>query len=217
MFKLFHLKLRIQVRSFEMGNILSKIEHFSKVSLTIMMCVVIGWGIFLSPATARESTQMTQERFVLRSIGSVHKANGLTTLVLKKDVEPALKGLDGFSHVWVMWWFDRSDTPKKRSVLQVHPRGNRKNPLTGVFACRSPFRPNLIALSLCRVLSVKNHVVEIDKIDAFANTPILDLKPYIPGYDSAEASVPDWLMSREKTIDKNVGDYSKQVVTPHRQ
>ena len=96
--------------------------------------------------------------------------------------------------------------PKKRSVLQVHPRGNRGNPLTGVFACRSLVRPNLIALSLCQVLSVKNNVVEIDKIDAFANTPILDLKPYIPGYYSAEASVPDWLMNREKTIDKNAGD-----------
>lgn len=89
--------------------------------------------------------------------------------------------------------------------------------MTGVFACRSPFRPNLIALSLCRVLSVKNNVVEIDKIDAFANTPILDLKPYIPGYDSAEASVPDWLMNREKTIDKNAGDRSEQDVTPNRQ
>jgi len=200
-----------------MGNILCKIEHFSKVSLTVMMCVVIGWGILLSSATAGESKQMTEKRFALKPIGSVHKANGLTTLVLKKDVEPALHGLDGFSHVWVLWWFDRSDTPKKRSVLQVHPRGNRRNPLTGVFACRSPFRPNLIALSLCRVLSVKNNVVEIDKIDAFANTPILDLKPYIPGYDSAEASVPDWLMNREKTIDKNAGDRSEQDVTPNRQ
>ena len=186
-----------------------KIEHFTKVSLTVMMCVVIGWGMLLGSATARESNQMAEKRFVLKPIGSVHKANGLTTLVLKKDVEPALKGLNGFSHVWVLWWFDRSDTPKKRSVLQVHPRGNRKNPLTGVFACRSPVRPNLIALSLCRVLSVTNNMVEIDKIDAFSDTPILDLKPYIPGYDSAKASIPDWLKDCNKAADKNAKDTSK--------
>jgi tRNA-Thr(GGU) m(6)t(6)A37 methyltransferase TsaA len=167
------------------------------------MCVSIVLLVLLCSATACESEQMTEKQFILRPIGSVHKENGHTTLVLNKKVEPALLGLDGFSHVWVFWWFDRNDTPKKRSVLQVHPRGNSKNPLTGVFACRSPARPNLIALTLCRVLSVKGNVVEIDKIDAFSDTPILDLKPYIPGFDSAKASVPDWLKNRKKAIDKD--------------
>jgi len=48
-----------------------------------------------------------------------------------------VRGLDGWSHVWVFWWFDRNDIPAKRSILQVHthPMGNKKNPLTGVFAC----------------------------------------------------------------------------------
>jgi tRNA-Thr(GGU) m(6)t(6)A37 methyltransferase TsaA len=165
------------------------------------MCIMIVLFL-LSSATAQEMEQMTEKQFILRPIGAVHKENGHTTLVLNKKVEPALLGLDGFSHVWVLWWFDRNDTPKKRSVLQVHPRGNIKNPLTGIFACRSPARPNLIALTLCRVLSVKGNVVEIDKIDAFSDTPILDLKPYIPSCDSAKASVPDWLKNRKKAIDK---------------
>ena len=163
------------------------------VTIIVTMCVVIGAGILLCPAPAQESEQMTERQFIVTPIGSVHKESGRTTLVLNKDLEPALRGLDGFSHVWVLWWFDRNDTQEKRSILQVHPRGNRNNPLTGVFACRAPVRPNLVALSLCRVLAVKDNVVEIDGIDAFANTPILDLKPYIPGYDSATASVPDWL------------------------
>lgn len=139
---------------------------------------------------------MSEKQFILRSIGSVHKAKGSTNLVLNKDLQPALKGLDGFSHVWVFWWFDQSDTPNKHSTLQVHPRRNRNNPLTGVFACRSPVRPNLIGLTLCRIMSVKNNVVEIDKIDASTDTPILDLKPYIPGTDFAEGSVPGWLEDR---------------------
>jgi tRNA-Thr(GGU) m(6)t(6)A37 methyltransferase TsaA len=175
-------------------------------AIIVTMCFVIGWSGLLGSATARESDPIIEKQFVLKPVGKVHKANGITTLVINKNVAPALQGLDGFSHVWVLWWFDRSDTPKKRSVLQVHPRGNRKNPLTGVFACRSPVRPNLIALSLCRVLSVTNNVVEIESIDAFSHTPILDLKPYIPGYDSAEASIPDWLKDCNRAVDKHPKD-----------
>jgi tRNA-Thr(GGU) m(6)t(6)A37 methyltransferase TsaA len=149
-------------------------------------------------AAAGEAEQMSQKEFTLRPIGLVEKDGERTTLVLDDDAAPALLGLDGFSHVWVFWWFDANDTPEKRAVRQVHPRGDRDNPLTGVFACRSPARPNLIALTLCRVLSVKGNVVEIDRIDAFDKTPLLDLKPYIPGYDSAEASVPDWVGRPER-------------------
>lgn len=159
---------------------------------------------------------MTGEQFILRPIGFVHKENEQTTLVLNKNVEPALRGLNSFSHVWVLWWFDRNDTPKKRSILQVHPRGNRKNPLTGVFACCSPARPNLIGLTLCRVLSVKDNVVEIDKIDAFANTPILDLKAYIPSCDSAKASVPDWLKNCKEVFDADVRKHDEQTDSPEK-
>ncbi len=120
------------------------------------------------------------KKYILRPIGRVKLEKKRTLLVLSKDLEPALQGLDGFSHVWVLWWFDRNDKPKKRPVLQVHPKGDKNNPLMGVFACHTPLRPNPIGQTLCQVLSVKENVVEIDKIDAFKNTPILDLKPYIP-------------------------------------
>jgi len=137
------------------------------------------------------------DQFIVKPIGSVQKSNGSTKLVLNKNVAPALQGLEGFSHVWVFWWFDQNDTPENRSILQVHPQGNRENPLTGVFACRSPSRPNPVALTLCRILSVKENTIEIEKIDAFANTPIIDLKPYIPSGDSADSSFPDWLKKPE--------------------
>ncbi len=57
--------------------------------------------------------------------------------------------MDQWPHVQVIWWFDQKDTPQRRAILQVHPRGNPQNPLTGVLACRAPVRPNLIALSPC--------------------------------------------------------------------
>ena len=100
--------------------------------------------------------------------------------------------------MWVLYWFDRNDTPSKRAVLQVHPRGNRRNPLTGVFATRSPVRPNLIALSLCRIVAIEKTVVQVEKIDAFDNTPILDLKPYIPQIDAPRKPprLPDWISGK---------------------
>lgn len=136
---------------------------------------------------------MTERQFTLEPIGSVQKPGRHTRLVVDKSFEPGLLGLEDFSHVWVFWWFDQNDIPEKRATLQVHPRGNRNKPLTGVFATRSPARPNLIALSLCRILSIKGNIIGIDHIDARAGTPVLDIKPYIPDNDFAEASVPDFI------------------------
>jgi tRNA-Thr(GGU) m(6)t(6)A37 methyltransferase TsaA len=113
--------------------------------------------------------------------------------VLDKKYAPGLLGLDGFSHIYMFWWFDQNDTPQKRAILQVHPRGNRENPLTGVFATRSPFRPNLIAMTLCKIVSIQDNTIEIETTDAFDGTPVLDIKPFLPGYDTAnDAQVPDW-------------------------
>jgi len=70
----------------------------------------------------------------------------------------------------------RNDTQEKRSNFQVRPRGDRKNPLRGVFATHSPVRPNLAAMSQCKIISVKDNVIEIESVDAFPDTPVLDRK-----------------------------------------
>ncbi len=133
--------------------------------------------------------------FELYPVGKVKRKGTSVSLHVFEKYKDALKGLDGFSHAFVLYWFDRNDTPEKRSILQVHPRGNKKNPLTGIFACRAPVRPNLIALSLCKIISVKNNIVYIENIDALNDSPILDIKPYIPNIDHIikDVRVPDWL------------------------
>jgi len=142
---------------------------------------------------AEELPPRQSATFAVHPIGVVKKIEGRTLIVLDKKYQPALLGLDLFSHVYVVWWFNRNDTPEGRATLQVHPMGNRTNPVTGVFATRSPRRPNLIALTLCKIVSVEANVVEIEAIDAFADTPVLDIKPFIPGYDSAAgARSPEW-------------------------
>ena len=148
----------------------------------------------LSAQNANGEDMSAGVRYTLRPIGIVKKGAGKTTLVIDKKFQPALLGLDGFSHVVVFYWFDKNDTPQKRSILQVHPRGNRANPLTGVFATRAPVRPNLIAMTVCKIVSVEGNRVEVDKIDAFPDTPLLDLKPYIPRLDSVpDAKTPKWV------------------------
>ena len=115
--------------------------------------------------------------YQVHPVGWVRKHDGRTTIEIEPQYRDALLGVDQLDAIWVLYWFDRNDTPAQRSVLQVHPRRNPANPLRGVFATRAPVRPNLIALSRCRVLSVKGTVIEIDGIDAFADTPVLDIKP----------------------------------------
>jgi len=125
---------------------------------------------------AAEEQRPADKEFKVHPIGYVRKAEGRTTIVLDKKYEPALLGVEDLEHIWVLWWFDRNDTPQKRSILQVHPRGNPANPIRGVFATHSPVRPNLIAMTKCKVVSVKGNVIEIESIDAFPDTPVLDIK-----------------------------------------
>ena len=123
-----------------------------------------------------DAQEQQVKKFTVHPIGWVRKTEGCTTIVVDKKYQPALLGLEQFSEVWVLYWFDRNDTPEKRSVLQVHPGGNPDNPIRGVFATHSPVRPNLIAMTRCKIISVKDNVIEIEKIDAFPDTPVLDLK-----------------------------------------
>jgi len=124
----------------------------------------------------RKQEQMATDAFTVYPIGTVSREDGHTYLVIDKRYLPALMGLEGFSHVTVLYWFHLNDTPEKRAVLQVHPQGKKENPMRGVFATHSPMRPNLIAISRCKILSVKDNVIEVESIDAFDKTPIIDLK-----------------------------------------
>jgi tRNA-Thr(GGU) m(6)t(6)A37 methyltransferase TsaA len=147
----------------------------STLVLLLVLSVLGIWSAKTGGASDHEPGK-APKKFTVYPIGWIRKAEGRTTIVVDKKYQEGLLGLDKFSEVWVLYWFDRNDTPEKRSILQVHPRGDKKNPKRGVFATHSPVRPNLIAMTRCKIISVKENVIEIDKIDAFADTPVLDLK-----------------------------------------
>lgn len=127
-------------------------------------------------------------------VGVVRKKNGKAWIDIDEKYSDALLGLDGFSHINVFYWFHQNDTPENRRVLQVHPRRDQNNPLTGVFATHSPMRPNLIAFSLCKILSIRKNTIDIDEIDALDGSPVIDIKCYIPSTRSfSDLRLPDWV------------------------
>lgn len=147
-------------------------DRFVK-SLLLILCCWLHGPVFAAGGPG----EGVEPAYQVHPIGWVRKAQGRTTIEVDERYLPALLGVDQLDSIWVLYWFDRNDTPQQRAILQVHPRRNPDNPLRGVFATRAPVRPNLIALSRCRVLSVRGNVIEIDDIDAFADTPVLDIKP----------------------------------------
>lgn len=156
-------------------------------------------GVGRLQADAAAEPVGASKKFELHPIGIVEKGDNWARIRIFDPFVDGLLGLQEWSHVNVFYWFDQNDVPQKRSILQVHPQANQANPLTGVFACRAPVRPNLIALSVCRVLTVEKNLVTLDQIDAFAGTPILDLKPFIPpDAPVKDLRVPAWAKGPKK-------------------
>ena len=135
-----------------------------------------------------------KDLFEIIPVGMVHKKDQSVFIEIDEAYGDGLLGLDQFSHILVFAWFHENDTPEKRKTLRVHPRGDKANPLTGVFATRSPARPNLIALFTCEILSIEGNVIYVKDIDAIHGTPVIDIKPYIPRMDAVSgARVPGWV------------------------
>jgi len=166
------------------------VKHFGFGIMAVVIAGIAVWFSAVSAASEKSSKSpetappkkggrgaaTTADEFKLYRIGTVKKDGKRTTIVLKKKYQDGLLRFEKLSHVTVIYWFDRNDTPERRAILKVHPGGNRNNPLTGVFATHSPVRPNLIAITRCKIISVKDNVIEINGIDAFPDSPVLDLK-----------------------------------------
>lgn len=107
---------------------------------------------------------------------------GEVTAVIRFDAErfgpEALAGLDAFSHLEVVYHFDRVPEEKIETGAR-HPRGNTDWPLVGIFAQRGKNRPNRLGVSRCRLLRVDGLDVHVQGLDAVDGTPVLDLKPYL--------------------------------------
>jgi tRNA-Thr(GGU) m(6)t(6)A37 methyltransferase TsaA len=130
---------------------------------------------------------------------------GLPAVVeILPEYRTALSGLSKCSHIWVLCWFDRAD----RSVLRARPRKiSGALPERGVFATRSPDRPNPVALTCARIVSTNGLKIKLAGLDAIDGTPVVDIKPYSVGTDSVPcASKPDYSVKYKVVSDNFIAN-----------
>jgi len=116
----------------------------------------------------------------------------VSDIVVDSSLTEALDGLDQFSHIIVLYWMHQLSADRPLP-LKVHPMGKPELPLVGRFATRSPSRPNPVGQAMVRLLERRGNILKVKGLDAIDGTPVIDIKPYIPGYDSAsDAKAPQW-------------------------
>ncbi|MFJ6602408.1 SAM-dependent methyltransferase [Streptomyces lydicus] len=149
-------------------------------------------------------SENTTDEVVLRPVGRVVGGRseirdddwGPVSAVIRLDAAQfgpdALAGLDDFSHLEVVYHFDRVPVEKMETGAR-HPRGNTDWPLVGIFGQRGKNRPNRLGVSRCRLLRTDGLDVHVQGLDAVDGTPVLDIKPYMAEFGPLGAtSQPDW-------------------------
>ena len=118
---------------------------------------------------------------------------GISKLIIKEEYKDCLDGIEDFSHIMVLYWSHRIND-EERYVTKVHPAGQKEYPLVGVFATRSPARPNPICVTTVQLLERKDNVLKVKSLDAIDGSPIIDIKVHHPPYDSpSNVKVADWM------------------------
>lgn len=113
----------------------------------------------------------------------------------------ALRGLEGFSHVWLIWEFSESVTEQFQPTVRPPRLGG--NARIGVFATRSPFRPNPLGLSCVKLESLEKGAITVSGADLMNGTPIFDIKPYIPYADCHPEAYEGYATKPGKVLDVN--------------
>lgn len=147
--------------------------------------------------------------YQVHPIGTIKNNEEGACIILEPKYIPALQGLDGFSHLNVFWWFSDFDTEEARAVLQTPQPYKNAPDIMGIFATRSPIRPNPLALTTSEIINIdcEKGIIQIAYTDANDGTPVLDLKPYTPSMDRVESpGVPDWCSKWPKNTETS-GDF----------
>ncbi len=118
----------------------------------------------------------------------------VSEIVVDSRLTEALDGLEEFSHIIVIYWIHQVPAPGQVPT-KIHPRGRQELPLVGLFATRTPYRPNPVGVTTVRLLQRQGNILKVEGLDAIDSTPVIDIKPYIPGLDAVtEAKVPSWVI-----------------------
>ncbi|RQW04534.1 S-adenosylmethionine-dependent methyltransferase [candidate division KSB1 bacterium] len=138
---------------------------------------------------------MDKQTFSIEPIGFIQAQNGDFSIQIQEKYRPALLGLDEYSHVQVTWWANLMDSREFRSLLVAEKPYTKGPDKIGIFATRSPARPNPLAITSTAIIRIdqKSGTIFVPYIDAEDGTPVIDLKPYHPSTERIrEVRVPQW-------------------------
>jgi tRNA-Thr(GGU) m(6)t(6)A37 methyltransferase TsaA len=118
---------------------------------------------------------------ILNFIGRVTEIHDdISRIKMHQKYCPGLLQIERFSHLIVLYWFHQRDNKKHRATLQVYPRRHQVETLTGVYACRSPSRPNPFGHTLIELLETNSCTLKVKGLDALLDSPKIDIKPHHP-------------------------------------
>jgi tRNA (adenine37-N6)-methyltransferase len=113
-----------------------------------------------------------------------------SSIVIYPEFTEGLKGLDLFSHLQVIFQMHQANS----GDLSRHPRGNKSWPITGIFAQRAKDRPNKLGTTVCRLIRIRDNIIEVSGLDAIDGSPVLDLKPWVREFGPrGEVHQPVWI------------------------
>ena len=114
-------------------------------------------------------------------------------IIINEEYLDCLDGIEDFSHIVIMFWTHKVPD-NARQIKKVHPAGLKEMPIKGIFATRSPVRPNPICKTTVKLIERKGTTLVVEGLDAINNTPVVDIKPHLPFYDSPlNVKVADWM------------------------
>jgi len=114
-------------------------------------------------------------------------------IVIDPSLEELLDDTDGHSHLMVLYWAHKVPS-ESRKLTKVHPMGLKEMPKRGIFATCSPARPNPVLVTVVRLLERDKNILKVQGLEAIDGSPVIDIKPYVQGYHSAEnPKAPEWM------------------------
>ena len=134
------------------------------------------------------------ESMKINAVGEVKRESEVITLIIYPQYKAAMKGLDMFSHISVLWWGNRSHVEEHRTKMTLNPP-YAEDVTLGLFATRAEYHPNPICLTACPIININEEKgeIQIANIDADDKTPLVDIKGYYPVFDRVDgAKIPDW-------------------------
>ena len=143
---------------------------------------------YIKPIGVIHSPYKTKDECTIQ--GAV-KPDGIGQIDILPEYEDGLKDIDTFSHIILLYMFDQAGDIElvRQTFLDDTPHG--------VFASRHPCRPNSIGLSIVRLLKRNGGILKVSGIDVLDQTPVIDIKPYVPRFDHHEDATNGWVAARE--------------------